>query len=190
MALTYFTVTGNYNTLAGAELWDLAGGPPLRPVSGAVTFTPMFNAGEAAKNNAGVLVLQPVPAVVKDGVLSRNGVAGCKLIANVDLGLEELFYRVTFFGLRAVNGEEVILNNFDFLAPTSATTVDLGVLNPVAGAPAIGRPSSSVTSTVVSAPVPATATAAGTPGQVAYTDTHVYICTAVNTWRRASLSSW
>ena len=191
MALTHFAVTGNFLSVAGQELWDAQGSPVPHPVSGTVTFTPLFNVGEATKTASAVLVLQPVLAVIKDGVLSRNGAAGCKLVANTsDLNLEELFYRVTFFGLRAVNGEEILLNAFDFLAPSAAVTVDMAVLNPVAGAPALGRPSSSVTGTVVSAAVPATATSAGTVGQVAYNSTHIYICTATNTWRRAALGTW
>jgi hypothetical protein len=40
--------------------------------------------------------------------------------------------------------------------------------------------------------VPASATATGTAGQIAYDDTNgfFYVATATNTWKRASLSSW
>lgn len=38
--------------------------------------------------------------------------------------------------------------------------------------------------------VPDTATSTGTAGDMAYSSTYVYICTATNTWRRAALSSW
>lgn len=37
---------------------------------------------------------------------------------------------------------------------------------------------------------PATATSAGTKGQIAYDDNYIYICTATNTWKRTALSSW
>jgi hypothetical protein len=37
---------------------------------------------------------------------------------------------------------------------------------------------------------PASATAAGAPGQIAYDSDFVYVCVAANVWRRASLSSW
>lgn len=37
---------------------------------------------------------------------------------------------------------------------------------------------------------PATATSAGTPGQVAYDATHFYVCVATNTWVRATLASF
>lgn len=38
--------------------------------------------------------------------------------------------------------------------------------------------------------VPASATAAGSPGQKAYDANYLYICVAVNTWRRTALASW
>lgn len=37
---------------------------------------------------------------------------------------------------------------------------------------------------------PATAGAAGTRGDIAWDDSYFYVCTADNTWKRASLSSW
>jgi hypothetical protein len=38
--------------------------------------------------------------------------------------------------------------------------------------------------------VPATVTSTGTAGQLAYNSSHVYICVATNTWRRASITTW
>jgi hypothetical protein len=38
--------------------------------------------------------------------------------------------------------------------------------------------------------VPASATADGLPGQIAWGSSFVYICVGVNTWKRAALSSW
>lgn len=37
---------------------------------------------------------------------------------------------------------------------------------------------------------PATATATGTTGQIAYDASFIYICTATNTWERIAISSW
>jgi len=37
---------------------------------------------------------------------------------------------------------------------------------------------------------PASHTAIGTPGQIAWDANYVYVCTAVNTWKRAGLSTW
>ena len=39
-------------------------------------------------------------------------------------------------------------------------------------------------------PIPASATAAGTKGDIAYDSSFVYVCVATNTWRRAALSTW
>lgn len=38
--------------------------------------------------------------------------------------------------------------------------------------------------------VPTTPTSTGTAGQIATTATHLYICTATNTWRRIAISTW
>jgi hypothetical protein len=38
--------------------------------------------------------------------------------------------------------------------------------------------------------VPVTVTSTGTAGQLAYDSSHVYVCVATNTWRRASLSTF
>lgn len=38
--------------------------------------------------------------------------------------------------------------------------------------------------------VPVSATATGTPGQVAYDATHMYVCVATNTWVRATLGTF
>jgi hypothetical protein len=38
--------------------------------------------------------------------------------------------------------------------------------------------------------IPASPTAAGTKGQIAFNSTHFYICIATDTWVRANVSSW
>lgn len=40
------------------------------------------------------------------------------------------------------------------------------------------------------ASTPATATAAGTKGQIAYDNSYLYVCTATNTWKRVALATW
>jgi len=37
---------------------------------------------------------------------------------------------------------------------------------------------------------PANSTASGVAGQVSYDSSYFYVCTASNTWKRASISSW
>lgn len=38
--------------------------------------------------------------------------------------------------------------------------------------------------------VPASASATGRAGQIAYDSGYVYVCTATDTWKRAALSTW
>ena len=38
--------------------------------------------------------------------------------------------------------------------------------------------------------VPASASATGTAGQIAYDSSYIYICVATNTWMRAALATW
>lgn len=42
----------------------------------------------------------------------------------------------------------------------------------------------------VMSPVPASATAKGIKGEVAQDDSYMYVCTATDTWKRASISTW
>ena len=37
---------------------------------------------------------------------------------------------------------------------------------------------------------PASATAAGTAGQIRWDEGHIYVCTATNTWKRVAISTW
>lgn len=41
-----------------------------------------------------------------------------------------------------------------------------------------------------SATVPASATAVGTPGELAYDTGHLYVCAAPNVWKRTSLTTF
>jgi hypothetical protein len=43
---------------------------------------------------------------------------------------------------------------------------------------------------VTSPSVPATATSAGTAGDIAWDSSYIYICTASNTWKRVAIATW
>jgi len=43
---------------------------------------------------------------------------------------------------------------------------------------------------IISNSVPANSSSNGTAGTIRYDSSYVYICTANNTWKRASLSTW
>jgi hypothetical protein len=51
-------------------------------------------------------------------------------------------------------------------------------------------PANLITGGVTFIAVPATPTSAGTAGQMAVSAFHLYICTALNTWRRVAIGSW
>ena len=41
-----------------------------------------------------------------------------------------------------------------------------------------------------SASIPASASATGTAGDVAYNSTHVFVCIATDTWKRVAIATW
>jgi hypothetical protein len=43
---------------------------------------------------------------------------------------------------------------------------------------------------IESAKTPASAAAAGTAGMIAWNTTHIYVCTAANTWKRVAIATW
>ena len=43
---------------------------------------------------------------------------------------------------------------------------------------------------IVAVSAPTSSTSPGTPGQIAYDSTYIYVCVANNTWKRASISTW
>jgi hypothetical protein len=43
---------------------------------------------------------------------------------------------------------------------------------------------------IATSKTPASATATGTTGQIAWDASYIYVCTATNTWKRAALSTW
>lgn len=133
MALTYFTVVGQYVSFSGQEFWDA--GAAAKPMSGTVIFTPLVTG--TIQTSTSHLVLKPVQAVIKAGQITRNDEVGCPLAANTaELNLTgDLYYRVSFFYLRTAEGESVALEEFNFIAPTTAVTVDLTTVAP---APELG----------------------------------------------------
>lgn len=61
--------------------------------------------------------------------------------------------------------------------------------------PGTGIPMSDLATAVqnlvgVKTSVPSTPTSTGVAGQVAANSTHLYVCTATNTWRRVAITTW
>lgn len=96
----------------------------------------------------------------------------------------------TFIGNTAGShvSQKINANNTIAIGNGSYTTKDNQVV--------IGN--SSITETLISGVLtkrsldtaPASATATGTTGEIRITTTHIYVCTATNTWVRSALSTW
>jgi len=140
--LEHFTVIGNYKSFWGQESWDGPSDMVPHPVSGTIIFTPITLKGDSFNADLDAptrLVLEPVQAQIKDGVITRKGMGGCKLVANAHLNLAgDLYYRVTFFDVRSSDGKLLDMKEFNFAAPTTDSTVDLVTVTPGPGNPALG----------------------------------------------------
>ena len=79
------------------------------------------------------------------------------------------------------NGNLFRLGSYNFWVQST------GVLNFKSGVPTSDTDGNSLLMVVAA---PATATSAGSPGQIAYTSTFFYVCVATNTWVRTALSSF
>lgn len=133
LELVPFTVTAEYENFPGRRYGDA--GNDQFPVSGTVIFTPSIGGLIRTKSNTGVscggFMLQCVQGVIVNGVLTRFGRPGVKLVANgAILNLDNLFYRVTYKGLKASDGSALDLEPFSFEAPTSNAVLDLSTVAP------------------------------------------------------------
>lgn len=190
MSVTFFNVTANYSAFVASGLL----------LNGDVLFKPVFHVGDIAKATGlstptGFVPVQ-VHARLANGVLQAVDGSTLQLqSATSDLNLvSPLYYSVVFSNLVASTPHPSIptlttsatgfeIRSFAFLAPVDATAVNLIAVSPVAGT------TNAVGIGVVTTP-PATAGAAGFAGQLAYDSGFVYVCVALNTWKRAAIASW
>ena len=93
------------------------------------------------------------------------------------------------------NGDVQSPNNFNIYTSSGSTSFEFTTSGVIILPPGGDITNSSGNSIICNIPcptssVPVTVTSTGTAGQLAYNSSHVYICVATNTWRRASLSTW
>ncbi|MBT9156804.1 MAG: hypothetical protein DDT37_01794 [Firmicutes bacterium] len=74
--------------------------------------------------------------------------------------------------------------------PTTDTSGAVGVNLPIATLPTHAVDINDNTLRLRTARTPASATAAGAIGEICWDATHVYVCVAANTWRRAAITTW
>jgi hypothetical protein len=101
----------------------------------------------------------------------------------------------------ATGGTLIAVKARDYPTPTTPNTVAYGIdfREGVFSSAAIATPGFGVdpeggitgkSITVTNPSVPTTASSTGTPGQLAWDSSFIYVCIASNTWKRAALSSW
>ena len=74
-------------------------------------------------------------------------------------------------------------------ASTPAITLTLGAITPTSVTTS-GLDVDSDSIRVRTAKTPASASATGTQGQIAWDANYLYVCTATNTWKRSAITTW
>jgi hypothetical protein len=129
MSLAFFTVTAVLKAIR-TDGNDAGGDPDTQFISSTVWFTPSVLQIHSAVDST-VYRLQPIRTRtdVADGVLRTIDGSAVKLVANNSaIALDELFYDVTFTDVVYDRQPEPVVDGFRFLAPTSATSVDLATV--------------------------------------------------------------
>jgi hypothetical protein len=72
---------------------------------------------------------------------------------------------------------------------TPAITLTLGAITPTSVTTS-GLDVNSDSIRVRTAKTPASASATGTQGQIAWDASYLYVCTATNTWKRSAITTW
>ena len=77
-----------------------------------------------------------------------------------------------------------LLGNKPNQAPTNADLGDLAYID------AANIPTLNTAELIVATQTPASASATGTAGTIAWDADYIYVCTATDTWKRAAISTW
>lgn len=129
MALTYFPVVAVIKAIRSDSV-DVGGDPDTQFVSSTVWFTPSVKQIYSATDHV-IYRLQPIRARtdVADGVLHTINGDTVKLTSNsAALGIDELFYDVTFTDIVYDSQPEPLIDGFRFLAPVDTTEIDLATV--------------------------------------------------------------
>ena len=140
--------------------------------------------------------------VLVDGSTGVGATVSGAFIFNTNNNKLEVYTGSSWTPLEANSGGgEVNQNAFSNIAVSGQNTVEADskqdtVTLAAAGGMTITTNSATDTITLssalstASASAPASANSTGTTGTIAYDSNYVYICTATNTWKRASLTTW
>lgn len=135
--ITYFNVTGHYYDVEAPITSGTTNAPQVLVVSAFIKFIPRLPPGTALyvpnldTGNGGfntTIALAPITGRIYNGELQtidRGNATDVLLVANTAiLGLTELIYDVEFSSVQYA-GDNHVINNFAFTAPTTNTTIDL-----------------------------------------------------------------
>lgn len=132
--LTYFTVEA-YGFAVNVDYVDVGTDPDLQPITATVTFKPRVGVGSLLQapnyTTPALIALSPIVARLdEDGKLHTvAGDLGVKLVANTAvLGLTtDLIYDVIWSNVK-YNKKSQSISPFGFVAPTTATTINLATV--------------------------------------------------------------
>jgi hypothetical protein len=129
MALTYFPVTAVLKAINTDTSADVDGTPDTQYISSTVTFTPNVDQVHSTTDTT-IYRLQPIVGRtnIPDGALKTIDGHTLTLVANTAvLDIDELIYTVEFTNVVYDKADREI-RPFRFLAPTTATAVDLATV--------------------------------------------------------------
>ncbi len=82
-----------------------------------------------------------------------------------------------------------IISSYPVITPTSS---DLVIITDVSATskPTKSATIASIVGTISDVTAPITASSPGVTGQVATDANYIYVCTAINTWKRVAIATW
>ncbi|MGA1047902.1 MAG: hypothetical protein ACO3UU_07815 [Minisyncoccia bacterium] len=120
---------------------------------------------DASKNNASMAVFQDILNIYQEIGISYNSINYLKQ-ASGDSQNVDINFNTDGFALDYFNSASSALGVFQ-LSNTLDLKLDAHDVN-----------------------IPATPTSTGTKGTIKWNASHLYVCTATNTWRRVALTTW
>jgi hypothetical protein len=138
----------------------------------------------SAYTTAGVLFTQMASNVSSNLFAADTGI----YTLNADGNFRPFWFRNTGLfevtGISLVNLTTTQINSFASIAPEGTVAYDTTKNRLIVSTGSVAE------SVATSVTAPSTATSAGVPGQFASDSSYIYVCTALNTWKRASIAAW
>ena len=129
---------------------------------------------------AGATVSGAFTCSTNTGLMRLGGTSGT---AQIDLGRSTKTQTVNVYDSVTASGETATVNIGTSGASGSTTNINIGG--------GVGTCTTTIDADlVIPGETPASATAAGTAGQIAWDVNYIYICTATNTWKRVAIGTW